>query len=292
MDTRENDGRSLIMIITSMLIFGTIGIFRRAIPFSSGFLAFWRGLSGGLFLILFLKLKGRPFRVSAGKKQLALLTLSGAVMGINWILLFEAYTYTSVSIATLCYYMEPTIVLLLSPVLFGEKLTGKKILCAVTAFIGMILVSGAAAGGGLRSSDARGVLLALGAAALYALVVILNKKTGAVNAWEKTIIQLFSAAVIMIPYLLAAKGIGTSRLTFSAVLLLLIVGIVHTGAAYALYFGSISGLKAQTIAIISYIDPVSALLFSAIFLRESLSPAGIIGAVLIIGSAVISETRG
>ena len=292
MDTRENDGRSLIMIITSMLIFGTIGIFRRAIPFSSGFLAFWRGLSGGLFLILFLKLKGRPFRVSAGKKQLALLTLSGAVMGINRILLFEAYTYTSVSIATLCYYMEPTIVLLLSPVLFGEKLTGKKILCAVTAFIGMILVSGAAAGGGLRSSDARGVLLALGAAALYALVVILNKKTGAVNVWEKTIIQLFSAAVIMIPYLLAAKGIGTSRLTFSAVLLLLIVGIVHTGAAYALYFGSISGLKAQTIAIISYIDPVSALLFSAIFLRESLSPAGIIGAVLIIGSAVISETRG
>ena len=292
MDSRENDGRSLIMIITSMLIFGTIGIFRRAIPFSSGFLAFWRGLSGGLFLILFLKLKGRPLRVSAGKKQLALLTLSGAVMGINWILLFEAYTYTSVSIATLCYYMEPTIVLLLSPVLFGEKLTGKKILCAVTAFIGMILVSGAAAGGGLRSSDARGVLLALGAAALYALVVILNKKTGAVNAWEKTIIQLFSAAVIMIPYLLAAKGIGTSRLTFSAVLLLLIVGIVHTGAAYALYFGSISGLKAQTIAIISYIDPVSALLFSAVFLRESLSPAGIIGAVLIIGSAVISETRG
>ena len=213
--------------------------------------------------------------------------------GINWMLLFEAYNYTTVPIATLCYYMEPTIVMLLSPLLFGEKLTGRKVICAAAAIIGMVLVSGVTGGGEMPAGNLRGVLLGLGAAVLYSTVVIMNKRLSGINAYRKTTIQLLSAGLVMIPYLILTGGfsIGAGKGGFSAatIALLLIVGIVHTGIAYVLYFGSIDGLRAQTVALLSYIDPVSALLFAALFLGEPLSFWGIIGAVMIIGSAIAGE---
>ena len=285
----ENSRRSALMFIASMLIFGTIGIFRRYLPFSSAFLAFARGVTGGLFLLLFVRLKRREPGAGLSKRVFLRLAVTGAVMGVNWILLFEAYSHTTVAVATLCYYMQPTIVMLLSPVLFGERLTLKKGLCAAAAVAGMILVSGADSGGG---GSPKGVLLGLGAALFYAGVVILNKKTPGVDPYRKTIIQLFSAGLVMIPYLLLSRSAGAGAPGPSAVLLLMVVGVVHTGLAYVLYFGSMDGLQAQTIALLGYIDPVSALLFSAVFLGEPLRLAGLLGAALIIGSAILGETGG
>lgn len=289
MSSQSDDRRSMLMFIASMLIFGTIGVFRRFMPFSSAFLAFARGILGGLFLLFFVKLrkKGKPAKLPG--KTAVWLAVSGAVMGINWMLLFEAYHYTTVGIATLCYYMEPTIVMLLSPLLFREKLTGKRILCAAVAILGMVLVSGVLGGDG--TGNPQGVLLGLGAAAFYSVVVIMNKKIVRIDAFQKTTIQLLSAGIVMIPYLLLSGGLAGSGTDAVAILLLLVVGLVHTGLAYILYFGSMDGLKAQSIAIFSYIDPVAALLFSALFLREPLSLSGIIGAVMIIGSAAVSEIQ-
>ena len=281
------------MIVSSMLIFGTIGIFRRHIPLPSALLACVRGILGSLFLLVFMKLKRGDGGEELPAAATLWLTLSGALIGINWLLLFEAYYYTTVPIATLCYYMAPTIVMLLSPLLFGERLTAKKAICAAAAILGMVLVSGVVGGGGLKAGNLRGVLLGLGAAVLYATVVIMNKRLSGIDAYRKTTIQLMTAGLVMIPYLLLTGGfrLGAESGGFSAVtlLLLLIVGIVHTGIAYVLYFGSIDGLKAQTVALLSYIDPVSALLFAALFLGEPLSIWGIAGAVMIIGSAVVSE---
>ena len=161
----------------------------------------------------------------------------------------------------------------------------------MAAVIGMILVSGVTGAGGTQSGDLRGVLLGLGAAVLYSIVVIMNKKIQGIDAYQKTMIQLLSAGAAMIPYLLLTGGFDRSGFGPSAVLLLLVVGIVHTGIAYVLYFGSMDGLKAQSIAIFSYIDPVAAMLVSAVFLNEPLSIYHIIGAILIIGSAVISEIQ-
>ena len=291
MDNRSNDHNSIRMFVSSMLIFGTIGIFRRYIPLSSAFIAFSRGLLGGVFIFLFRKIKKAGNTPGLPLRSLVWLIVSGAVMGFNWILLFEAYEHTTVAVATLCYYMQPTIVMLLSPVIFGEKLTKIKTLCAMAAVIGMILVSGVTGAGGTQSGDLRGVLLGLGAAVLYSIVVIMNKKIQGIDAYQKTMIQLLSAGAAMIPYLLLTGGFDRSGFGPSAVLLLLVVGFVHTGIAYVLYFGSMDGLKAQSIALLSYIDPVSALLFSAVFLREPLSLSGICGAVMIIGSAIVSELR-
>ena len=283
-----NDRKSLLMFVSSMLIFGTIGVFRRSIPLPSAFLAFARGVLGGGFLLVVVLFRRGRVGDRLPARTLAYLALTGALIGVNWILLFEAYAHTTVAVATLCYYMQPTIVILLSPLLFRERLTAKRAVCALVAIAGMVLVSGVI-GGGARAGSPRGVLLGLGAAAFYAAVVIMNKRVGGVDAYQKTIVQLLSAGIVMIPYLLATRGTSGGDLGPMSAALLLVVGIVHTGIAYLLYFGSMDGMRAQSIAILSYIDPVSALLISALFLREPLGVAGLIGAVMIIGSAVASE---
>ena len=291
MDKQENSRRSVLMIISSMLIFGTIGVFRRSVPLPSAFLAFSRGITGGLFILAFTKLRRKKTADKLPFRTAAMLALSGALMGINWILLFEAYNYTTVAVATLCYYMQPTIMVLLSPVIFREKLTVKRAVCAFAAIIGMVLVSGVTGCGELPATNAKGIVLGLGAAVFYSAVVIMNKRISGVDAYLKTVVQLLSAGLVMVPYLLVMGGISREGFTLNAVLLLLVMGILHTGIAYVLYFGSIDGLKAQSVAILSYLDPVSALLFSALFLKEALSAPGILGAVMIIGSAVISEIQ-
>ena len=291
MERKENDRKSVLMILSSMLIFGTIGIFRRYIPLSSAFLAFSRGILGGLFILAFVRLKRGKAEERLPVRTVIWLAATGAVMGINWILLFEAYNHTTVAVATLCYYMQPTIVVLLSPLIFRERLTGKKAVCAAVAIAGMVLVSGVIGGGEAQAGSLQGILLGLGAAVFYSGVVIMNKRIRGIDAYQKTIIQLLAAGAVMIPYLLLTNGFSSEGVSTRTVILLLVVGLVHTGIAYVLYFGSMDGLKVQSVAIFSYIDPVSALLFSAIFLKEPLSALGIIGAVMIIGSAVISEMQ-
>ena len=280
---------SYLQFITSMLIFGTIGIFRKYIPLSSGMLAFTRGLLGCVFLLLFLLIRnGRKIELP-DRRNLILLAVTGALIGLNWIFLFESYRYTSVTIATMCYYMQPTIVILLSPLVFKEKLTIKKLCCAVTAIIGMFFVSGMMDGNGIGAADTIGIVCGLCAAAFYASVIMLNKKIHVEDAYQKTMVQLGAAALVLVPYLIVTEDFGVLSFHWQAAIMVLIVGIVHTGIAYVMYFGSMKDLKAQSIAVLSYVDPVFALLLSALVLHEKLSMFGLIGAVLVIGSALISE---
>ena len=272
----------------SMVIFGTIGVFRRYIPLPSSLVAMTRGLTGMLFLLLVMVLRKCGMNRTAVRRKLGLLCLSGAAIGVNWILLFEAYNYTSVATATLCYYLAPMFVILASPLVVGERLTAKKLICVLAALLGMVFVSGVLETGG-GSSDLKGVLLGLGAAVLYASVVLMNKQLGDVPAWDRTIVQLGSSAAVLLPYVLLTEELGALTFTPGTIGLLLVVGIVHTGIAYALYFGSLMQLKAQTAAILSYIDPVVAVLLSALVLREHMSLLSGLGAVLVLGAAVVSE---
>ncbi len=286
----KNDRRSTMMIVLSMVIFGTIGIFRRYIPFPSGLIAMARGLIGMLFLLVYTRLRGIRLSNAAICKGGWKLLLSGVCLGFNWILLFEAYRYTSVAIATLCYYMAPILIILVSPLLFQERLTGWKILCVAVALVGMVLVSGITeASETQETSRLIGILLGLGAAVLYASVVLLNKAMPQVEAYPKTIVQLGTAAVTLLPYTLLTETVPAEAVSWLSVVMLLIVGIIHTGVAYALYFGSVTNLKAQTAALLSYLDPVVAILLSALLLGETLSVPGMIGALMVLGAAVLSE---
>lgn len=288
MRKRENLA-SFVSICASMLIFGSIGIFRKYLPVPSGFLALSRAVTGALFLLAVTVLGRRRIDKASVKRNLPLLCMTGVCLGANWILLFEAFEYTSVSVATLCYYMAPVIIILSSALFLREGLTIQKVLCSVGALFGMILVSGIASGEMPGKADSIGILLGLCAAVLYASVVIINKKITDISPYDKTVVQLSAAAVVMLPYVLICEDVSAVTFDVRMVILLAVVGIVHTGIAYALYFGALRSVKAQSAALISYVDPASALVMSAVFLGERLEPYGIIGAVLILVFAAMAE---
>ena len=277
------------MLILSMCIFSTIGILRRFIPYSSGFVAMFRGLTGSAFLLAVLLLRGGKPDFTAIRKNLLVLLLSGSAIGVNWIFLFESYRYTTVATATLCYYLAPILVILASPIVLREKLTFSKCLCTLAALIGIVLVSGVLTDGLSGSKDLTGICFGLAAAALYASVMLLNRKIHDINCDDKTISQLFIASAILLPYVIVTDDFSAMEFSVIPVLLLLVAGIVHTGIAYWLYFGAIGTLNAQTTALYSYIDPIGAILLSVLLLQEPLSPAACIGAVLILGAAIYSE---
>lgn len=279
---------SKIKLLSAMGVFGTIGIFVKYIPLSSAAIAMTRGVIGVAFLALVMALTKKAPHWTAIRRNLLLLILSGSAIGFNWVALFESYKYTTVATATACYYLAPLFLLLLSPLL-GEKLTFKKLACIATALIGMALVSGITDGPQPGSWNLTGVLLATCAAALYATVMFLNKKMSPIAAYDKTILQLASAAVVILPYLFFTEGFSVPTMAGVQWLLLGLVGVVHTGISYALYFDSLKQLPTQTVALFSYLDPVIAILLSALLLKEPMSLSGIIGTVLILGSALYSE---
>lgn len=275
------------MLIASMAIFGTIGILRKFLPYPSSFVALVRGIVGAAFLLAVLLAKQQKPDFAAIRKNALMLLLSGAALGFNWIFLFESYAHTSVATATLCYYLAPILVVLVSPLVLDEKLTGRKLLCTLAALIGMVLVSGFPGTSGV--SGLRGVAFGLAAAVLYACVMLLNKKLRGIGPYDRTISQLALAALIMTPYVLLTEDIFRMEFTALPLILLCVAGIVHTGIAYWLYFGSMGSLKAQTVALYSYIDPILAIVLSMVVLKEPMTLSAAIGAVLILGAAFLSE---
>lgn len=276
-------------LIFSVSVFGTIGIFVRWIGLPSSVIALVRGAVGAAFLLLLARFRHAPIDRAALRSRWQLLLLSAAIMSFNWITLFEAYRYTTVATATLCYYMAPIFVTLISPVLLKERLTAQKLLCVFLALAGMVFVSGVPQSGLPGPSEAKGILLALCSAALYAGVILINKYLASVPAYDRTLLQLAGAAAVMIPYILLTEDLSAMSVTPLGAVLLLIVAVFHTGWCYALYFGSMTVLSAQTVALFSYIDPIVAILLSALLLKEPLGWSGILGAALVLGSTLVSE---
>ena len=283
----KGDKMNKLKLSLSMLIFGTIGIFVKYIPLSSSVIAMTRGYLGAIVLLVVMLVSGKKVDVKGIKINLLKLVFSGAAIGINWILLFEAYNYTSVAVATLCYYMQPVLLIILAPLLLKEKLSKKKVFCVPVALLGMVLVSGVLSSG--QRVDIRGIALGLGAALFYTSVVLVNRTMKEISAYDSTLIQLFMAALVITPYN-AVVGFGdVSGLDVKALVMLLIVGIVHTGLTYYLYFSSVKSLPGETVAIYSYIDPAFAVLLSVFLLGEPMTLSGAAGAVLILGACMASE---
>ena len=273
-------------LILSMLIFGSIGVVRRYIPFPSSVVALARAVIGLCFLLLTRAIRHEPISRAAVKANLPKLLLLGVMLAVNWIFLFEAYNHPSGAAATMCYYMAPVFVILLSPVIFGEKITLRKGICSAIALFGMVLVSDVLSSG---LHGVRGLVYGLIAAGFYAAIVIVNRTLKDISAGDRTIMQFAVSAVALLPSVLLTEDVGSLRFTPFILLMLLVAGIVHTGYAYVLYFGSIAQVPAQTAALLSYIDPVVAVLLSLTLLHESMSAGALIGAVLVIGAMIASE---
>lgn len=287
--TNENHAR--LKIITAMFLYGTIGIFVRNISLPSSVIALVRGIIGVAFILLFMRIRKIRISLADIKANLLLLCLSGAAIGVNWIFLFEAYHYTTVVLATLCYYFSPIFIIIVSPFFLKERLTLKKSYCVLAALLGMALISGVFEPAGVSALHAKGIALGIGAAALYAFVVILNKKLHNISAYDRTVVQLGTAAVVLLPYTLLTEKVSELSVSALGICLLLIVGVLHTGVAYTLYFSSLRDLKAQTAAILSYIDPIVAIILSAVLLKEQMTLLSVLGAVLILGATLVSELK-
>ena len=287
----QKTNRSTWMLMASMFIFGTLSPFVRNISVSSGELALYRAILAAVCIGGFLLATRQTFPFRSIRKELLLLLLSGGAMGFNWILLFEAYKYTTVSVATLSYYFAPVIVTAACPILFREKLNRKQVLCFVMSTIGLILitVNGDMAAGG---RDLIGIGFGLGAAVLYASVILLNKFINNVAGIHRTFLQFLAAIVVLAPYVACTGGVTLGGMGLSGWVCLLIVGIVHSGIAYCLYFSSLKDMPGQKAAILSYIDPLVAVIISVTVLGESIGPLQILGGGLILGFTLWNELPG
>ena len=280
--------KSKLSLIISMAAFGTLAPFVRNISVSSGELALYRAIMAAILIGGYLLVTRQKLNVSKMGRDLPILFLSGAAMGINWILLFEAYKYTTVSVATLSYYFAPVIVTIVCPILFKEKMTKKQIICFVMSTVGLALVVGLTNLGG-GSSDTLGVLFGLGAACFYATVIILNKYIKNVSGIHRTLLQFFAAIIVLIPYVAATSGVNLGSMNTKGWICLLVVGLVHTGICYCLYFSSLKDLTGQQAAILSYIDPLVAVVISVAVLGEAITASQLIGGVLILGFTLWNE---
>jgi len=276
-----------LMLIISLTMFGTIGPFVRNIPVSSGELALYRAVLAALLLAGYLLITKQKIPFDNIRKEVPFLIASGVAMGINWILLFEAIKHTTVSVATLSYYFAPVIVTIVCPVLFKEKLTVKQIICFVMSTIGLVMITGIGDIGG--ESDIVGIIFGLGAAVFYSVVIILNKLIKNVEGIHRTFLQFISAIFILLPYVLMTSGVTIGGLNAVGWVNLLIVGLVHTGFMYCLYFSSLKELPGQEAAILSYIDPLVAVLISVTVLNETMTLWQVIGGILILGFTLWNE---
>lgn len=268
----------------SLLIFGTNGILVSRISLAGSQIVLLRTMIGGALLTAFVLFSG-GFDKESLRRDRVPLALGGAALGLNWVALFEAYRLLNVSLATLIYYAGPMIVLLLSPVLFREKLPGRKALSVMAVAAGLLCISGSVVLTDMRIS---GLAAAVLSALFYAALIILNKRVTHTNGMQTAAVELAAAFAVVLAYTLCTAGIPhpvREDLPYIAA-----IGFINTGLAYYLYFSGLQKLSGQSAALISYLDPVSALLFSALLLREVMTPVQAAGAVLIIGGALLGET--
>ena len=284
----KKTNRSRGKIILAMVIWGTIAPFVRQIGISSQELALYRACLAAAVVGVYLLLSGQPVKPRCSRRDLLLLILSGMAMGFNWILLFQAYRYTTVAAATLSYYFAPVLVILACPLVFRERVTKKQALCFLMSTLGLILVIGAGVTGS-GTTDMIGIAFGLGAAVLYASVVMLNKFITGVSGIHRTFLQFLAAAMTLVPYVLITCDFTLHTPDAPGWICLLILGTVHSGLAYCLYFSSLKDVSGQQAAILSYIDPLVAVVVGVILLSEPISWQQILGGGLILGFTLFNE---
>ena len=290
--------KATIKVLIAMLLWGSLGVFVKNISLDSVEIAFFRGIIGSVFLgiVLFIRMQNNKKleennkledeNKKPGKKSIIILIISGMAIGFNWVFLFNSYNYITVANATIVYYLAPVIVIFVSPIFLKEKLTLKKVLAVICAMIGLVLIVRTGSSNG-NVNLTQGIINAFAAACLYASVIILNKFIKNVDDYTKTFIQLFMASMVLLPWVIYRNNIIFD--SPKSIILIAILGIAHTGIAYCLYFSAMKELKAQSIAILGYLDPVSSVVFSIFLLKEPFSIYQLIGGVIILLSAVIAE---
>ena len=277
----DRQTRATAQLVASLLMFGTLGLFVRLIPLAPTMLALTRGLMGAAFLMLVLLARGKRLQLPEDERTRVILLASGVAVTLNWVFLFMAYERTTLASAELAYEMAPVYVMLASPFVLGERFTRTKTIC--------LLVSGVLEPGAATGITLEGVGLGLISAGFFATTIVINQLMGPIEPYTKTIVQLFVAGIVLIPYAAVSGVLSFDGVGLREAVLIGVVGIVHTGVAFALWFDALGWLSANTVAILEYIDPVVALSISVFVFHETLTPLGCVGAALVLGAMASSE---
>lgn len=278
---------AFVKYISSLLLFGLNGVVASFVLLDSYEKVFFRTMLGSLVLVAVFFISRKKLTFYKKKKAFAFLCASGFCMGVSWMFLYEAYAQIGVSMSTLTYSCGPVIVMMLSPLIFKERLTAVKVFSFIAVFAGMILVNGTVFNGGSVWGFFCGIASSVG----YSGMVIFNKKAKEIEGLENSALQLLISFVVVGAFIGIRQGFYI-KVTAESIIPLLILGFINTGLGCYLYFSSIGKLKAQTVSIWGYLELLSAILFSFLFLHEALVWWQYIGAVLIIGGAAIGELLG
>lgn len=278
-------------IILAMLVFGTLSLFVRQIPLASSQIALYRGILGSLFLLATLVFRREKIPITIIRRNARYLLVSGFAVGFNWILLFEAYRYTTVSNATISYYFQPILLTVLAPLFFKESVTMKKLVFVLLGMLGMVGIIGFS-GESVAYNHPVGIGFGLAAALFYAFAIISNKKITGMNDLHLTTMTLLIATIILLPYVVLTTGFGVGQLTGISFLYLLVLGTVHTGIAYLFLFSGVQEVESQAFAVLSYIDPLTAVVISAVFLQEPITGWQLGGGLLVLAATLLNELFG
>lgn len=283
-----SNGRAKWLNLLVMVAFGSMSLVVKRIPLTSSEMAMERAVIGAVTLLAVQLMRKKLISPRKLKRELPLLLLNGGILGAGWILLFEAYRYTTVSVATLAYYFAPVLIAVGCALWFGEKMNGRQIVCFVLATAGLVLMVDLRnlSGGG---QSFKGALLALLSAVCYAAVVLMNKKIRTVDGMDRTLVQLAAAAAVLLPYVLLTSGVHAFSMSGSGWIYLLILGVFYTGVCYVIYFSTIGHLRGQEVALLSYADPLTAVLCSLLILGEGITAVQAVGGAMIIGFTLLNE---
>lgn len=271
--------------VIALLLFGSNGIVASYILLNSYEIVYLRTLIGSIFLIFIFALSKQKVQFWKNKSDFLYLIISGVAMGASWMFLYEAYAQIGVSIATLAYYCGPVIVMILSPLIFKEKMTTAKLLGFLAVIIGMLCVNGQAFTEGKISL---GLIFGILSALMYVVMVVFNKKATSITGLENATCQLVISFLTVAIFMSFKQGLFVD-IVDGNLMPILILGVVNTGVGCYFYFSSIGRLPVQSVSILGYLEPLSALIFSTAILGEKLSLVQAIGAVLILGGAAYGE---
>lgn len=278
--------------IITMVGYGSIGLVLAFVPFSTEVVVLCRAMVGAATILLLITALKHRVDLAAIKSHLPVMIGSSLCLAFNWLCLFAAYRLTTVAVASVLNYLAPILLVVAAPFLFHERITAKKAVCVGVAFVGVALVSGVF-GGLAEGTDPLGIVLAIAAAFCFAGIVTFNKHLVGVDPLDKTLVQLFLAGLWLIPFAIVVGPAPEVPVAVDPAIglgALLFVGVVLTGLVYVWYFDAIATLPVQTVAVLGYLEPVVSVLTSALILGEPLTPAGLVGSILVIGAALAGET--
>lgn len=271
----------------SLILFGSNGVVANAIDLQSFQIVYLRTGIGSLMLVALLLVSRKPLAARSHPRDLLFVVLSGVAMGVGWLLLYEAYRRMGVGLSSLLYYCGPIIVMALSPVLFHERLTVRKMACFAVVLLGLVLVNGAVAG---TAPDVAGIALSVGSAVALAFLIVLNKKGPAITGLENAAWQLLSSFLIVAVFTVVRDGTPLVQVAVGQWPYVLFLGLVNTGLGCYFYFSRFNALPTQSVATLGYLEPLTAVALGVMALGEPMGLLQALGVVLIIGGAIACET--